>query len=537
MASDAAILRVASWNVHMFMDSSVEALSKEIIDSGADVVCMQESGFHPARSSHAGGAASGRRTCLSAISAATGLSYCASGVSSYGLGQSILSRHPIELAEWVRLDAAASITTERRAMVVAVVRVPTGCEAAETASGGSAASAGSSADDGLVSEGTCPEENATSDPHPFSAASSPPGSPLAGAPEPGMGGIDGAPAPVPAFRRALVACIHVDHLTENARRLQFRQASAALKAMAASGSAPLPHILCGDFNTSLAAEHPEAAWAQMHADRDGFLPLKSELLPLLTAPLGDAVPGVPEETGYGYHDSAWQSWAGLLKAAQDDDAASLATDGAKAGAVQAAARLVRASTAKAGAGASPPTLLRSPAAALAAVRGAVASARSPSHSWLQSGHWNGRTDTEATHSGVRLWRRHWIAPARLGLPAGAPLDSTCRFGTRIDFLLTHAGASPATPEAPAEGAARAATSGASTPGSPDASAALPAAPAVPAQTVRGAMPAPSSPKALAARLRRFASSLSVPQVVPGSHRVLRTRCSDHDIVRTDLVLM
>lgn len=522
MASDAAMLRVASWNVHMFMDSSVEALAAEITKSGADVVCMQESGFHKTQSGHASSHASAKQTCLSAIAEATGMSYCATGVSSSGLGQSILSRHPIELAQWVRLDAAASITSERRSMVVAVIRVPTGCAAAETVSGGSAASAGSSDDDGVVSEGTCPEENATSDPLPAGAASPAPGFPRAGDLESDGGGVDGAPGIAPAFRRALVACIHVDHLTEAARRLQFRQASSALRAMATTGSAPLPHIICGDFNTSLAAEHPEAAWAQINADRKGFLPLKSELLPLLTEPLGVDVSCASGERGYGYSDAAWQSWSGLIRAAEDHDASLLATQGARLGAVHAASRLVRAGIRKAGEATSLPTLPSTPEAALEAVRGVVAGEAPSRPSWLSSGHWNGRTDTEATPTGVRLWRRHWVAPARLGLPAGAPLDSTCRFGTRIDFVLTHAGASPEVRPAAALGGATAEE--------------LPALPSVASQTVRCAMPAHSSPKALAASLRQFAAFLSVPHVVPGSHRVLRTRCSDHDIVRTDFLL-
>jgi len=480
------LLKVASWNVLCFSDPV--AMGRLLAEKHIDVACLQEVMWGKPRPP---GDDEPQVPNLRAVAEASGLVHCAAGVLPWGLGNAVLSRHPIEYAAWVDLDAADSLTQEHRTLVVVVVRVP----ASDAA---------------------------------------------------------GAPAPP---RLAVVACIHVDHQAEDSRVLQFRQAAAALghtcdgTGPAPAGSAgPVPHVLLGDFNSVNRADYPDSLWERMEEDRRGFRPAGVRLMPsLLRAPTAEGT-GIADkwEGAYGYTDAAKASWRGLVRRARAGAApkGELGEDSAEH--VMRCARVV----ARARRLSEQPHAME---AATALLRDTMGDESALSE--LEPGHWDARTTTSATASGVRLLRRWWLCPRQEGALVGSPLTSTCRFATRIDFVLVHAGGGGAAASAAAGGVAATDTA---TVGAAPAALALEAAPALGPAAAPGlgaearGMAAPAEPKAVpwsegiapvyqrddqppptpagavAAALRRLRPC--VLRVVPGSYHVTRSTLSDHDML-------
>lgn len=507
-------MRVLTYNVHMFCDAPISELAAELTRTRADVVCLQEVNWAKEGRDIAGARTGLERHRLQVLAEESGLPFVSTAIPHRWLGNAILSRFPFAWSGWVLLDAAERYTREHRSAVVAVVRVPGAAGDEGTSSAASSASSSSSAavDGGLV-----------------------------------------------------VACCHLDHQTEDARAAQAAQLLSALgssptplgltlprlstsrRPPAASSSSASdglactgpPHVLVGDFNAVCRADYPEALWTQVQQDRARLPPATGRVLRSLLLPHRPSAAG--GEWGAGYVDAGRESWSGLVRVCRseadkgDDEAAG--SKGVRAGAGEAkAASVLRSALGVRGSGRSSHRSL---------IAGAVNGGEGGTTKRLDQGWWNGTTAKSR-----RMWRRQWLAPAQgveadwddaatSSAPAvasghsrgsssdavvGPPLWSTCRYGTRIDHILVHSGASEATPMPAAPAAADE-----SAPSTTDAAPAVRVGPEV--------QPDPTPVDELAAKLRGSCRRLLVPTVVPGGYAVLRGECSDHEPVLCDFHLM
>jgi endonuclease/exonuclease/phosphatase family metal-dependent hydrolase len=384
---------------------------------------------------------------LDEIAAKTGLKYGVTGIFGGFLGNGILSRYPLAAKGWTVMTAE-KYTPEPRSLVAGVVQVPRGSR-------------------------------------------------------------PGKPSEASEVDEVVVSCIHVDHLLEDARIEQWRQASVAF----GHGGSTLPHILGGDLNTLRRNDYPEALWEAIKTDRKGFLPPLSRLLPLM---LGEANAVAPAKSsklakeeeaeiaagGFGYVDSALASWSLAAVSPASDSVAS---------AVKSAVKCVEHSV---GVKSSKKLAQDRVASVVSAVR---------SRKSATEGSWDGVTSAGTTDARNTVKRRRWVAPETPSvLPT--PLWSTCRFATRIDFVLVHPGAHKSAEAPSASETAASASASSSTVSSGDGDGAF-----------RGTQPEPVSAEELFAALASR-TRLCVPSVVPGSYCVHPTKYSDHDMVSVDISL-
>jgi hypothetical protein len=332
-------------------------------------------------------------------------------------------------------------------------------------------------------------------------------------------------------------------------------------------------VLLGDFNALRRADVPSELWERIKSDRERFVPASSRLVPMmlrkLTAlritddgdgagsaaasssraaaepapypmsssraaaepapyPMSSSRTAAELDIGYGYSDSARESWSQLVAVAVGDKSSSPVS---LAGAIRQANTLLRHQRSKEKVNTKEEACAVIAAAERAARRGGSAGRAS------RDGWWSGRSSSGRTQR-----RRSWLAPAAgegEGPSLGPPLWSTCRLGTRIDHVLLHPGTAPIpAPTTPTGSPSTSAATAAATDtadtraGSDDACSDRDWS-----SLTRDAQPDATDELVAAARLQACRDRLLVPRVVPGSYWVNATDCSDHDIVICDVELV